>query len=117
MEERVFIHPKTGKESTMDTTNIGKKSQPKKRRPGGNIYRDGKLIAVETDREVEEHFNLARGVIEAVEALGTIRITPEEYIRIVAPCDYDMLDTHVPSAIGWLTALQDAWRKHRGKDS
>lgn len=76
---------------------------------GGWIYRDGKLVAVHTNTEVEVWSQRSRQVIDAIAALGTVDLSPEDYLRAFQPSYADTIDEHLSAAIRWLEHFTKCW--------
>lgn len=82
---------------------------------GGQIYRDGKLVAVQTNKEVAVWSHRLHQVVDAIEALATVDVSPEEYLRTFQPSYADQIDEHLLAATRWLKHFVKCWEERNAK--
>ncbi len=51
-------------------------------------------------------------MIDAVEALATMQVPPDQYLRDLPAYMHYHLDDHLSAAAQWLTELSEQWRSH-----
>lgn len=89
--------------------------QRKESEEGGYIFRDGKLVAVQTRKEAVAWAHRNSQVLDAIEALATMDVSPEQYLQEFSPDSAEEIDTHLSAAVRWITHFVKLWEQRNAQ--